>query len=152
LTRMYVYAYGCRMSTRLPCYCASLRRAARIISKKYDEALGSVGLTVTHFTLLTAIRDGPGVRVNDLVDVLGMDQTTLSRTLKLMERDDLIIRQDGDDRRESRWVLTSEGRTQLRRAEPHWKKAQASVENLLGEQGARTLSESVFRLTQKLTT
>ena len=148
---MYVCAYDDRMSIRLPCYCASLRRAARIISKKYDEALGSVGLTVTHFTLLTAIKDAPGARVNDLVEVLAMDQTTLSRTLKLMERDDLIVRQDGDDRRESRWALTSEGRAQLRRAEPHWKKAQASVENLLGEQGARTLSESVFRLSRKLT-
>ena len=138
------------MTIRLPCYCASLRRAARIISQKYDAALGSVGLTITHFTLLTAIKEAPGARVNDLVEALAMDQTTLSRTLKLMERDKLVVSQDGKDRRETRWELTSEGRAQLRRAEPHWKRAQASVEELLGESGARTLSNSVFRLSREL--
>lgn len=138
------------MTVRLTCYCASLRRAARVISQKYDTALRAADLTITQFTLLTALKGHPGLRVNDLVEVLAMDQTTLSRTLKLMERAGLISRQEGEDRRESHWALTSAGRARLRRAEPHWSAAQESVQNLLGEQDVRRLIDSAFRLTQKL--
>ena len=106
------------MAIRLHCYCASLRQAARIISQKYDAALAAADLTVTRFTLLTALQENPGVRANDLVDVLAMDQTTLSRTLALMERDGLIARHDGEDRRAVHWKLTSSGRARLKRASP----------------------------------
>src|SRR5437868_13382885 len=87
---MHVHAYGAHMAIRLQCYCASLRRATRIISQKYDAALAAADLTVTHFTLLTALQENPRARASDLVDVLAMDQTTLSRTFALMERDGLI--------------------------------------------------------------
>jgi DNA-binding MarR family transcriptional regulator len=140
------------MTIRLQCYCASLRQAARIISQRYDAALAPAELTITHFTLLTVLSDNPGVRVNDLVESLAMDQTTLSRTLKLMENADLIMRQESEDRRESRWALTTTGHARLRRAEPHWEAAQQEIESLLGEQDLRRLTESSFRLTRKLAT
>ena len=141
-----------RMAVRLQCYCAALRQATRVISQKYDAALAAAGLTVTHFTLLTALQESPGARASDLVDVLAMDQTTLSRTLALMERDGLIARQEGEDLRAVHWKLTSAGRARLKRAEPHWKAAQESVRKLLGEQDVRRLTDSAFRLAEKLTT
>ena len=140
------------MAVRLECYCASLRQAARVISQKYDAALTAAQLTVTHFTLLTALQEVPGARANDLVDTLAMDQTTLSRTLALMERDGLIARQEGEDRRAVHWKLTNAGRARLKRAEPHWKAAQDSVKRLLGEQDTRRLADAVFRLAEKLKT
>jgi DNA-binding MarR family transcriptional regulator len=140
------------MALRLDCYCASLRQASRLISQKYDAALAAADLTVTQFTLLTVLRHNPRARVNDLVDVLAMDQSTLSRTLKLMERDSLIARQDGEDRRAVHWTLTSTGRTRLKRAEAHWKKAQDSLTQLLGEQELRSLTDLAFRLSEKLAT
>ena len=149
---MYAYAYDLAVTIRLKCYCASLRQAARVISQQYDAALRPSGLTLTQFTLLTALKENPGARANDLVDALAMDQTTLSRTLKLMEDTDLIEREAGEDRRASHWTLTGEGRKQLRKAEPLWEAAQESVKSSLGEQDARRLSDSVFRITQKLST
>lgn len=140
------------MTVRLECYCASLRRAARVISQKYDAALAAADLTVTHFTLLTALRENPGARANDLVGPLGMDQTTLSRTLALMERNGLAAWEEGEDRRAAHWKLTNAGRARLKRAEPHWKAAQESVRQLLGEQDVRRLTDSAFRLAEKLTT
>ena len=140
------------MAVRLHCYCASLRRATRVISQKYDAALAAADLTVTHFTLLTALQENPGARANDLVDVLAMDQTTLSRTFALMERDGLIARHEGEDLRAVHWKLTNAGRARLKRAEPHWKAAQESVKRLLGEQDVRRLTDSAFRLAEKLTT
>ena len=104
---MHVHAYGAYMAIRLQCYCASLRQATRIISQKYDAALAAADLTVTHFTLLTALQENPRARASDLVDVLAMDQTTLSRTFALMERGGLIARHEGEDRRAVHWKLTA---------------------------------------------
>src|SRR4026209_861324 len=107
---MHVDAYGDRMAVRLQCYCASLRRATRVISQKYDAALAAADLTGTHFTRLTALQEKPGTRANDLVDVLAMDQTTLSLTFALMERDGLIARHEGEDLRAGHWKVPHAGR------------------------------------------
>jgi DNA-binding PadR family transcriptional regulator len=49
-----------------------------------------------------------------------------------MKRDGLIAAATGEDRRESRWIMTSRGQEQLKRAMPRWRHAQRSVEKLLG--------------------
>jgi len=43
-------------------------------------------------------------------------------------------------------------RRRLKRAEPHWKAAQDNAKQLLGEQDVRRLTDSAFRLAEKLTT
>src|SRR5262252_6335562 len=112
---------------QLPCYCASLRRAARAVSQRYDAALRDTGLTITQFTLLTALTEAPQARVNDLAQALAMDQSTLSRTLPLMARAGLVERARGADLRESHWSLTARGRERRRRALPHWQAAQRQM-------------------------
>ena len=89
----------------------------------------------------------PRARSNDLADALSMDQTTLSRTLKLMEGEGLIARVAGADRRESRWVATQRGRDRLRRALPHWQAAQQNFENSLGLATARQLAAAALAIT-----
>ncbi len=77
-----VYVAACimpGMSTRLPCYCATLRQATRVISQRYEAAMRGTQLTITQYTLLTALTEMPRPRVNDLAEALAMDQTTLSR-------------------------------------------------------------------------
>jgi DNA-binding MarR family transcriptional regulator len=140
------------MSINLPCYCATLRRAARIVSQKYDAALRPLELTITQFTLLTLLAEVPAApRISDLVEALAMDQTTLSRTLKLMEEGGLIARQEGTDRRESRWVLTARGRSKRRQGLPHWTAAQKDLEKILGLAAARQLSNTAFTIAERLT-
>jgi len=137
------------MLVRLPCYCASLRQATRVLSLMYDAALRPADLTITQFTLLTALAQLPRARVNDLAEALAMDQTTLSRTLKLMQRDRLITRVVGEDRRESHWVMSAEGRARLRRALPRWKAAQKQVEAMLGTKGAQDMGAVAFELSKR---
>jgi DNA-binding MarR family transcriptional regulator len=146
----YVYACIIRNIIKLPCYCATLRQAARVISQKYDAALRDSQLTLTQFTLLTALGELPQARVNDLAEALGMDQTTVSRTLQGMERAQLIDRVAAPDRRESRWTLTAQGRERRRRALPHWKAAQKGIERALGAEGAQRLAAAAFELAGRL--
>jgi DNA-binding MarR family transcriptional regulator len=135
---------------KLPCYCASWRQATRAISQTYDRALRPVNLTITQFTILMVLNFRPGARVNDLAEALAVDQTTLSRTLALMNRSELIEREDGGDRRERRWVLTRIGREKLRRGTPLWNKAQKKVEAILGKPESERAMTIAFQLAKGL--
>ena len=137
------------MAMKFECYCAGLRQAARAISQKYDAALRDTGLTITQFTLLNMIAHMPRPRVNDLAEALTMDQTSLSRTLRVMERDGLIAQVPGDDKRESRWVLGAHGRQRFKRALPAWRAAQKGVEKLLGNDAQR-ISSAAYQLSTRL--
>jgi DNA-binding MarR family transcriptional regulator len=107
-------------------------------------------LTITQFTLLTALTEMPRPRVNDLAEALAIDQTTLSRTLKVMEREGLISSVAGEDRRESRWIVTALGRSRMRRALPRWQGAQRAVEKALGSAGTQSLASAAFDLATRL--
>jgi DNA-binding MarR family transcriptional regulator len=137
------------MPLKFDCYCASLRQAARAISQKYDAALRSTGLTITQFTLLNMIAHMPRPRVNDLAEALSMDQTSLSRTLRTMEREGLITEVSGEDKRESRWTLGPQGQQSFKRAMPAWRSAQKSVEKLLGAD-AKRISSAAYELSTRL--
>jgi DNA-binding MarR family transcriptional regulator len=78
-----------------------------------------------------------------------MDQTSLSRTLRTMERDGLIAAVAGEDKRESRWVLAARGQQRLKRAMPAWRAAQKSVEKLLGADAER-VSSAAYALSTRL--
>ena len=59
----------------LPCACASLRRAARAVTRSYEGALRPTGLKATQFTLLQTLElTGPSPQVA-LGDMLALDST-----------------------------------------------------------------------------
>jgi hypothetical protein len=67
----------------LPCACTTLRKAARAISRIYDEALAGAGINVTQLAILRAIgRAGDdGAPLSRLAENLVMDNTSLYRGL-----------------------------------------------------------------------
>jgi DNA-binding MarR family transcriptional regulator len=79
--------------------------------------------------------------------ILAMDSTTLTRTLKIMSRHSWITQRRGADRREWRIRLSKTGAAQLRRALPHWEKAQARLRQQLG--GAQC--DELAKLTDNVT-
>ena len=85
--------------TPLPCMCASFRRAARALTHVYDEALRPQGLRATQFTILQALSLTGEISQGDLGDLLVLDSTTLTRTLRLMRTRGWIKERPGKDRR-----------------------------------------------------
>jgi DNA-binding MarR family transcriptional regulator len=113
----------------LACACASLRRAARAVTRLYERELrdSGGGLKVTQFMLLQALEiKGPSPQ-KGLGELLALDATTLSRTLRPLERSGWIHAGEGADRRVVRWSLTPAGRRRLARAQPGWERAQARL-------------------------
>jgi DNA-binding MarR family transcriptional regulator len=116
----------------LPCVCATLRRTARVVTQLYDDKLRRVGLRVTQFTLLQVLGETGKITQGRLGEILGLDSTTLSRTLKLLEKEGWIQDTPGTDRRERYWQLTPAGQQKLEQARPHWTRAQQNLQNSLG--------------------
>lgn len=130
----------------LPCLCASLRRAARAATQLYDEEMRGSGLTTPQFTLLQVLSRAGALTQGRLGELLALDSTTLSRTLRPLEKSGWIAIRPGEDRRHRHVELAPAGRRKLERAEPRWERAQSRLRALLGgDEWPRTL-ESLRRL------
>jgi DNA-binding MarR family transcriptional regulator len=128
----------------LPCACASLRRAARIVTQRYDQRLQPAGIKATQFTLLQALTQTGNISQGNLGDVLGLDSTTLTRTLALLRKKGWIQMKPGEDRREVRLILTAEGKRKYQSARHYWQSAQRQLRKILGEAGWRKIMESTI--------
>jgi len=119
------------------CTCLRLRRTTRRITQIYDRLLEPVGMTVNQFGLLARLY-GASLRretlpISVLAERVGMDPTTLNRSLKPLEAQGLITSADDPaDRRVRAVLITENGITRLRQAIPQWRKAQAQIDQALG--------------------
>lgn len=131
----------------LPCLCASLRRASRALSQRYDEALRPLDLTITQFTILQVLSVTGEVSQGTVGEILSVDSTTLTRTLAIMRRHGWIDERPGSDRRE-RWLRLSEaGLGKFNRALPRWKSAQAELREQLGDKRWGTFMNLINQVT-----
>jgi DNA-binding MarR family transcriptional regulator len=121
-----------RTAVRLPCACANLRRAARVMTRIYDAALRHSGIGVAQFTLLQALTIAPGLSQKQLASLLEIDSSTLTRTLAPLRREGWLRSTTGDDRREIHLHLTAAGKRAYARALPAWEHAQAAFTQALG--------------------
>ena len=126
----------------LPCACANLRRAARVVTQRYDQELQSAGIRSTQFTLLQALTRVGNISQGALGDLLGLDSTTLTRTLALLRRKGWIHTKPGEDRRQVRLTLTAQGKRKYQSAMPYWHSAQKQLRRVLGEAGWKQMMES----------
>lgn len=132
----------------LPCACQNMRRATRILTRIYDRELRKGGLEVTQFGLLTALATTGEASQKRLSAGFGMDSTTLTRTLGLLQKQSWVRVRPGKDKRERLFSLTPAGRRQMAKAQPHWEAAEHGLRQKLGEAGWESMKETVSRLTQ----
>jgi DNA-binding MarR family transcriptional regulator len=137
------------MNTALPinpatidgqCFCLAARRTARLLSRRYDEALRPADLNAGQFSTLMVVAAVGSISVQHLADRLEMDRTTATAALKPLERRALLtIATDTQDKRSRVVVLTAQGYALLRRAAPLWQEAQRQVEQSVGDKSAASL-------------
>jgi DNA-binding MarR family transcriptional regulator len=130
------------MPAELPCVCAASRRVARLLTQLYDGHLRGSGLEAPQFALLMALEAEEPLSQIDIGRSFALDKTTVSRNLKLLERDGLIQSMTPDDKRKRLFRLTPVGRKQLAVAKPKWQKAQ---EHLRSGMTARQWND-IFRV------
>lgn len=115
------------------CICTHLRRAARGVSRHYDEALEGFGINVAQFSLLRHLRRLDQPSISTLAEAMGLDRSTLGRNLRVLEAEGLVALAEGRDLRNRLVLLTAQGHERLRLAEPAWEAAQTRLVTTLGE-------------------
>jgi len=115
------------------CTCFNLRKAMRVVTKMYDEALKPSGLRTTQFSLLATANGKKPITITELAEVLVTDRTTLTRNLKPLLKQNLVEIVDGDDQRQRLIAVTSKGKTTLTEALPLWREAQSRLISILGQ-------------------
>ena len=116
----------------------------------YEDALAGSGLHATQYTVLQVLERAPHCTITEIGQVIGIDQTTATRTLALVKKAGFATDSVGDDRRERRWALTAKGREKLRALRPRWEAAQRAFEKRVGRSEAAALREASHRAARKL--
>jgi DNA-binding MarR family transcriptional regulator len=123
-------AYETTIMARDHCLCLHAQRAARVLARRFDEALRPFGITNGQFSLLMSLNRPEPPPMGPVASLLAMDRTTLTAALKPLERRGLVkVRKDSTDRRSRILVLTDDGRHLLARALPAWQRTHEEIEN-----------------------
>ena len=122
------------MDVDLPanCTCFALRKAARAVTQRYDEALKPRGLRATQFSVLSMLASRGPIGMTELATALVTDRTTLTRNLKPLIARGFVETAQGPDRRRRAIALTTRGRDALAEAMPLWRAVQAATVDGLG--------------------
>ena len=123
------------------------RLAARRITQFLDNGLAGCGLTVAQLGLMAEIAAATDDTLGGLARSTGLEQSTLSRNLRTLERDGLIeiTTVETDLRRRAVW-LTEAGARRLEAAIPVWRKAHARLARRLSVDLARRLADETEAL------
>jgi DNA-binding MarR family transcriptional regulator len=132
------------------CACFNLRRAARLVTQRFDRAFRDAGITANQFSILMATYNQEGILLTQLARTLGTERTTLSRNVSLLERLGMVSIAMGGDRRERRITMTKQGITLLEKALPLWQKAQNEVVEALGQQEWEGLLSGLHKVARGL--
>src|SRR5215207_8357885 len=115
----------------LDCVCGNLRMAARAVTGIYDRHLRGAGIQASQMAVLWAVAGAPGLTVKELAGRIAMDESTMIRNLRGLERQGWVALTVGADRRRRLPSLTDAGRSVFGAALPLWKRAQAEIAGVL---------------------
>lgn len=113
------------------CICGRLRRTARALTRRYDDALAPVGITVTQFSILRTLSGLDRPTLIALAESTAHEKSALWRLLQPLVRQGLIIAKTEPGLRGHRLSLTEAGQTRLAAAMPHWRAVQTHVADTL---------------------
>lgn len=122
------------------CYCFTVRKASRQVSRLYDSYLAPAGVRITQFLTLATLNEVGSAPVNVLAERLDIERTAMGKMVGFLERDGFVtIKPSPTDGRSRLVELTNEGQRLHHKAVPLWREAQHEFENLNGAKNAAEL-------------
>jgi DNA-binding MarR family transcriptional regulator len=130
--------------------CFDLQRAARVLTRRFDEELLSFDLTNGQFFVLMALNRPEPHRLSKVASQLAMDRTTLTAALKPLERRGLVkVSRDVSDQRIRVLTLTVKGKVLLTRTIPVYRRTHQKVEQLIQDGDGSKLRRSLRTLARR---
>jgi DNA-binding MarR family transcriptional regulator len=111
------------------CLCLHAQRAARALARRFDLVLKPFGLTNGQFSLMMSLNRPAPASLGSVANLLGMDRTTLTAAVKVLEgRGWITVEKGREDRREKFLTLTPAGQGALAPAVPVWRETHEEIE------------------------
>jgi DNA-binding MarR family transcriptional regulator len=123
------------------CLCTKLRRAARQVTRLYDNALGDLGINAAQYSLLQHLDRLERPSISSLAQAMGLDRSTLGRNLRVVQGMGLVEILGGEDQRNRLVQLSDCGRQCLAKAQVTWEETQSQLTVRLGHDKRELLME-----------
>jgi len=129
------------------CAGVNARLAARRITRFLEARMEGCRLSLAQFGLMAHIAAAGDDTIGALAARTGLDQSTLSRNLRGLERSGLveIATVEKDLRRRAVW-LTEEGARRLAAAVPAWRRAHSALADTLDPRAVRRIAKAAAAL------
>lgn len=113
---------------------SKLKSAWQIISRMYNAEAAQYGGSIAIGHFLLNIDSDEGAYASDIAPRLGMESTSLSRIIKALEEEKLIIRKaDKEDKRKVKIILTQKGKENKELAKKVVRNFNTEIENKIGK-------------------
>jgi DNA-binding MarR family transcriptional regulator len=133
-------------------HCAALhsRVLSRLVTRLYNNKLAATGLRITQFSILNAIKAQPPESIFQLSEWLGMERTSLQRTVDKLIEKGLVESEPTGNKRSLGLSLTTEGEALYQRALIHWQEAQDVFESLVGKEEWDNMASQLHRFSSRV--
>lgn len=128
---------------------SKLKTAWQIISRMYNaEAVQHGGTTAMGYFLLN-IDSSKGSYASDVAPKLGMESTSLSRIIKALEKENMILRKaDKIDKRKVKILLTEQGKEKKEQAKIIVRNFNEFIEKKIGKKRIKDFSNTISEITK----
>jgi DNA-binding MarR family transcriptional regulator len=128
------------------CIAVRLRLLNRVITNLYDDALRPLGLKVSQLNILIVTARLGLARPAQVCEILQLDVSTLSRSVKPLQAHGWLEVVPEEDARSQPLRLTAQGKRLIEKAIPAWEKAQQQATELLGSEGIALLDKAAKKV------
>lgn len=129
------------------CFGHRSRKAARAVTRAFNQRLKPLNLQITQFILLGAVAREGERSIAALADDVGVEPSAVLRNLKILEERGLVNNSGGRGRGGRKLRVTEAGRALIAGSMPVWRQAQADLAALLDGRADET-REALVRLEQ----
>ena len=117
------------------CPALRLRQASRVLAKLYDDDLAPFGLRSSQLPVLAAaaLFGDAGATMSNLAQAVLMDRTTLTRSIRPLERAGLLrVARSPEDARTKIVVITRAGERTIESIFPVWERVLKQIKRRVG--------------------
>lgn len=126
------------------CNCTKVRRAARTLTRFYDECIAESGVKITQYSILGYLKHRGPKTMLELAALMAMDRATVGHNLRPLERDGFVTIVVSEKDKRARIVsITRKGLECVAAGRPGWDRAQAAFDRAYGAENARTFRETM---------
>lgn len=127
------------------CFGHRSRKAARAVTRAFNQRLKPFGLNINQYVLLGVIARGEHRSVAAMAEEVGVEPSALLRNLRLLEDRGLIAGEGGRGRAGRRLAVTEAGVALICESVPAWRQSQTDLAALLDGRADET-REALVRL------